>query len=290
MRDMKMNERLAAKAAGAGEVKELLVEGRRFSYFEAGSGKTIVLVHGLFGDYLDWAPVLAPLSARFRVIALDLPGFGGSNRPPGGQTLDAYAESLEAFFAALDLHDFLLVGNSLGGMISSNYAARHAERLRGLVLVSSAGMKAYSDEDQARVAERFSAAMLNLLRPEHIEPLFTINFARLSAQREAYMQHQRTKLSWPHRKEYSQVLSDCAQMGFAHQVTPWLEKLTLPILLLWGDADPVFPLELAEAALPHLRDARLEVLHQAIHMPQMDQPELFVEAVERFLKSIQTFG
>ncbi len=285
-----MNERLPAAPAGAGEVKELLVGGRRFSYFEEGSGKTIVLVHGLFGDYLDWAPVLAPLAAGYRVIALDLPGFGGSDRPPGGQTLDAYAESLEAFFAALDLHDFLLVGNSLGGMISSYYAARHPGRLCGLVLVSSAGMKAYSAEDQARVAERFSTAVLNLLRPEHIEPLFTINFARLTPQREAYMQHQRTKLSWPHRREYSQVLSDCARMGFANEVTPWLESLTLPILLLWGDADPVFPLELAEAALPRLPHARLAVLHQASHMPQMDQPEAFVEAVQSFLENIQAFG
>ena len=283
-----MNERLAPNPSA--EVKELSIEGRRFSYFETGSGKTIVLVHGLFGDYLDWAPVLAPLSAGHHVIALDLPGFGGSDAPPGGCTLEAYAESLEAFFAALDLKDFLLVGNSLGGMICSYYAARHATRLRGLILVSSAGMRAYSDEERGLVAERFSASALSLLRPEHIEPLFTINFARQTPQREAYMQHQRTKLGWPHREEYSQVLSACAQMAFVHQVVPWLEGIDKPILLLWGDADPVFPLALAQAALPHLKRPSLKVIHEASHMPQMDQPELFVAAVEDFLNTVQGAG
>ncbi len=279
-----MNERLGANAA-TGEVKELTVQGRGFSYFETGSGTTIVLVHGLFGDYLDWAPVLAPLSDHNHVIALDLPGFGHSDAPAGGCTLDAYAESLEAFFAALDLKDFLLVGNSLGGMICSYYASRHPQRLRGLALVSSAGMRAYTDAERALAAERFSAEMLSLLQPEHIEPLFTINFARRTAQREAYMQHQRTKLNWPHRAEYSQVLSACAQMAFAHEVLPWLEGLAKPILLLWGDADPVFPLELAQAALPRLQRPKLEVIHEASHMPQMDQPEGFVAAVEGFLRA-----
>jgi pimeloyl-ACP methyl ester carboxylesterase len=262
---------------GAEEYRaELSVMGRRIAYYDRGHGVPLVLVHGLFGDYMDWAPVLEPLAAHFRVIAVDLPGFGDSQRLDGEGSPEKYVAALEAFFAALDLHGIALAGNSFGGMVCSFYAAAHPERLRSLVLVSSAGMKEYSAEEQALVTEHFNVRNLLALRPEYIESMFAINFAQRTPQREAYLERQRGKLARPDYAEYAQVLTECALMAFAHPVVPLLERLEIPVPLVWGADDLVFPIALAHAALERVARAKLVTIAGASHMPQMDQPEQFV--------------
>ncbi len=259
---------------------ELAVAAERIAYYDHGAGQVLVLVHGMFGDWRDWAPVLEPLAHRFRVIAIDLPGFGQSQRLAGECTLENYAEALEAFFAALEVCDLTLVGNSFGGMVSAFYAAQHPERMRALALVSSAGMREYSAEEQALVKEHFSLRNLAGLRPEFVEPLFAVNFAQRTPQREAYLEGQRGNLLRPDYAEYARVLTESAQLAFGYAVVPLLERLQLPLLLLWGDSDSVFPLALAQAALPRLPQARLVTIEGASHMPQMDQPGAFVNALE----------
>lgn len=258
-----------------------MVAGRRLAYYDRGSGPALVLVHGMFGDHMDWAPVLEPLPAHYRVIAVDLPGFGDSERVEGECTPQRFVDALEEFFADLGLSQITLVGNSFGGMISTFYAAAHPERLRRLALVSSACMKEYTAEERALVAEHFSLQNLTQLRPSYIDPMFSINFARRTPQREAYMERQRGKLQRPDYAAYAQVLTECAQLAFAYPVVPMLEQMPLPKLLVWGDADQVFPIELARAALPKLPQAELAVITGASHMPQMDQPEQFVTALVR---------
>jgi len=265
-------------------LRECVVLGNRVAYYERGAGTTLVLVHGLFGDHMDWAPVLEPLAAKYRVIALDLPGFGDSDKSARHYTPEFYIDALHAFFSTLDLRKIVLVGNSLGGLLSSLYAAAHPERLQSLVLVSSAGMREYSAWEQRLATDRFSLGNLLALRPEHIEPLFSLNFAQLTSQRVAYLERQRAKLLRTDYASYARVLSECAAFAFARPVVPLLREVRLPILLLWGDRDPVFPPDLARAALPVLLQAELALIAGASHMPQMDQPEDFVRAMERFIQ------
>ncbi|MDR3763435.1 MAG: alpha/beta fold hydrolase [Acidobacteriota bacterium] len=277
----------AVRALGEAHRYELSAGDVRIAYYERGSGTPLVLVHGMFGDWRDWAPVLEPLAESFRVIALDLPGFGESRRLAGECTLENFAASLEKFFAALALRDLLLVGNSFGGMISACYAAQHSARLHGLVLVSSAGMKEYSDEEQGLVREHFSLRNLQGLRAEFVEPLFAVNFAQRTPQRERYLEGQRGNLQRADYAEYAQVLAASGQLAFAHWVVPLLEPFQGPLLLLWGEQDQVFPLPLARAALPLLRGAELVTIPGAGHMPQMDQPENFARAVREFAERIK---
>ena len=266
---------------------QLAVETTRIAYYDHGTGTPLVLVHGMFGDWRDWAPVLEPLAAHFRVIAIDLPGFGDSQRLAGECTLENFAAALEQFFAALDLDGMVLVGNSFGGMVSTCYAERHPQRVQGLALVSSAGMKEYSAEEQALVREHFSLRNLQGLRPEFIEPLFAVNFAQRTPQRECYLEGQRGNLRRADYTEYARVLTESAQLAFAVPVVPLLEKIRVPILLVWGEQDQVFPLALAQAALPSLPQARLVRIAGASHMPQMDQPEIFVRVVQEFALGIK---
>lgn len=266
-----------------GYVKSFTVTGSRMVYYDRGSGVPIVLVHGMFGDHLDWAPVLEPLAEHFRVISIDLPGFGDSDKSAASYNVEYFVEALQAFFTELDLREVVLVGNSFGGVLCTLYAATHRDRLRALVLVSSAGMREYSADEQALVDQHFSEKNLLALRPEYIEPMFAMNFARLSADRAAYLERQRGKLSRHDYAAYARVLTECAKLAFAVPVVPLLSRLHLPVLLLWGDSDPVFPLELARSGLKEIPEGRLAVIAGASHMPQMDQPPEFVRTVEEFI-------
>lgn len=266
---------------------EWAAEGSRIAYYGRGRGTPLLLVHGMFGDWRDWAPVLEPLAENFRVLAIDLPGFGASRRLEGACTLENFTAALEKFLAALGLEGVVLVGNSFGGMVSAYYAAHHAQRVKGVALVSSAGMKEYSADEQALVREHFSLANLRGLRPEFIEPLFAVNFARRTPQRERYLEGQRGNLRRADYTEYARVLAESAQLAFAVPVAPLLERLNAPLLLVWGEQDVVFPLDLALAALPRLPRARLARIPQASHMPQMDQPEQFVRVLREFVTELR---
>jgi pimeloyl-ACP methyl ester carboxylesterase len=258
----------------------------RVVYYDRGAGIPLVLVHGMFGDHLDWSPVLEPLSEKYRVIAIDLPGFGDSEKSFHPYTPEFFVDSLDAFFQTLDLHRAVLVGNSFGGLLCSLYADAHPQRFAGLALVSSAGMKKYTWLEKEIVAGQFSESRLLALRPELVEPLFAMNFARFTPARAAYLERQRARLSKPDYPAYAHVLAQCMAMSFAVPVVPLLQRMNLPVLLMWGDRDRIFPPELARAALEELPQARLAIIPEASHMPQFDQPERFVLLLEQFVQKL----
>lgn len=113
---------------------------RVFTYRECGQGPALVLLHGIGANAGSWVYQLESLSARFRVIAWDAPGYGGSTPlVPSAPSAADYAQALEHFVDALGLTRFLLVGHSLGALMAGAFAARCAPRLQGLALISPAG-------------------------------------------------------------------------------------------------------------------------------------------------------
>ncbi|MEL5989805.1 alpha/beta fold hydrolase [Microbacterium phosphatis] len=105
---------------------------------DEGHGPTVVLVHGIASSYVTFENVIPLLQADHRVIAVDLLGFGASPAPPDARfSLDEHVEYLERTLAGLELPEpFVLVGHSMGALISARYAARRSSELKGLVLVS----------------------------------------------------------------------------------------------------------------------------------------------------------
>jgi pimeloyl-ACP methyl ester carboxylesterase len=103
-------------------------------------GRTLVLVHGFSASLIDWDAWAAPLSKRYRVIQLDLPGHGMTRAPAGYQaSTDGYADLIDALAARLRPTRFVLIGNSMGGGVAWNFAVRHPGWLSGLVLVDAGG-------------------------------------------------------------------------------------------------------------------------------------------------------
>jgi 2-hydroxy-6-oxonona-2,4-dienedioate hydrolase len=259
------------------------IGGIRVAYYEQGSGPALVLLHGMFGDHLDWEPVLEPLARDFRVIAVDLPGFGESDKPDIDYTVEFFLDSLQALLKHLGIAKAALIGNSFGGTLSIFFAIAHPEIVERLVLVSSGGIRPFTTEEQARVAVHYVEENLGALTPAIQEAMLSPIFARLSDQRERYLAKQNAKLTRPDFKSYVRVLARCAKLGASHELVHRLAEIPCQTLMVWGDKDVVFPKEFAQKALPNLHSGKLVLLPDCGHVPQLDDPVAFVREVREFL-------
>jgi len=152
-------ESIRARLA-AHPVQTARIAGADRAWRAAGAGTPLVLLHGIGSGSGSWLPQLEALSDRFRVIAWDAPGYGRSDRlPEQWPTAADYAAALAALLDALAPGRVLLVGQSLGAMMATAFAAARPERLHGLVLISPAGGYGRADpaERERRLAARLAA-------------------------------------------------------------------------------------------------------------------------------------
>ena len=156
------------------EAKTLEIPGFRVAYLEGGSGDPLVLIHGSGDDKDHWLSVSRYLTKHFRVIALDLPGFGESDKSlERHYTAQDQAENIKAFTRALGLRSFHLGGHSLGGKISAVYAAKHPSQVKSLWLLAPAGVySAQPSEMQKLIGKGFVIPIFGRTVREYDQLLF----------------------------------------------------------------------------------------------------------------------
>src|SRR6185312_360912 len=118
---------------------------------DLGEGDPIVFVHGLSGSWPNWLEQLPAFASNHRVIAMDLPGFGHSPMPKEPITISAYARIVDELCQTLAVSAATLVGNSMGGFVSTELAIAFPQRVERLVLVSPAGISTYRNRDMERL-------------------------------------------------------------------------------------------------------------------------------------------
>ena len=124
------------------ELKTTKLHGHRIAYYEAGSGPTLVLLHGVGGSGRTWKHVIPRLAERYHVLAPDLMGHGASERLRGDYSLGAHASTVRDLMVKLGHERATIVGHSLGGGIAMVFSYQFPERCDRLVLVSSGGLGA----------------------------------------------------------------------------------------------------------------------------------------------------
>jgi 2-hydroxy-6-oxonona-2,4-dienedioate hydrolase len=129
----------AASPSPAPEPKTMTVFGQKISYFEAGSGPAVILLHGLGGNKTMWRTTLSDLSQSFHVYAIDQIGFGASDKPLLNYRVATLVDFLEEFMMKAGIEKASLVGNSLGGWVAASFSLAHPDRAERLVLIDTAG-------------------------------------------------------------------------------------------------------------------------------------------------------
>ncbi|MGY1745501.1 alpha/beta fold hydrolase [Blastococcus sp. SYSU D00695] len=266
------------------------------------AGPTVVLVHGLGGSHLNWdllAPLLTP---HARVLALDLPGFGRSE--PGGRraSVPANVLVLDRFLRAVADGPVVLVGNSMGGMVSAFAAARSPQRVRGTVLLDPAlpGPRRAVDPAVARqfagYAVPFLAERLLWLRRVRTTPLARVRgMLELSGvdpdtlppellDRSVALLEERRDVAGMDRAFLAAARSLLGVLADPRRYREAMASISGPVLLVHGDRDRLVPVEAAREAARRHPGWRYVELADVGHVPQLQVPEVTAGHVLAWLR------
>ena len=253
--------------------RESFADGLTVRFNEQGSGRPMLVLHGGGGPQTVFG-LASALSRRAHVLTPTHPGFAGEPRPEWFDSIDDLALTYLELLDLLDLHDVLVIGNSMGGWIASTMAVRDTSRLSGLVLVDAVGIQ----------VEGHPIADVSSLTPDELSALSFHNPAAFRVDPEAVSPEQAEARAANFRALY---LYDQGQGMGDPKLRRRLGRVRIPALVVWGESDRVIDPEYGRAyaqAFPH---ARFALIPEAGHLPQIEQPARLLNLVWEFVDSIQ---
>lgn len=279
---------LADRQHGRLRSKRIDVGNINWHYLEGGHGEPLVLLHGFNADAHHFCRVSRHLSAHFRVLAPDMPGFGETRLEDGVSfRIEDQAEHVLAWLDALGVHHFYLGGNSMGGYISVALARQAPDRVRALWLLAPGGLRTaqlspvfeeVAEERHNPLVIRNQADFQRLLDYCFVRPPWIpAPLARFLARRSARVSVQAQRIFDAMRYD-SRPLEELAA------------GLETPALVIWGQADQVLHPSggtLVENLMPNTQSLTLQSVG---HLPMLEAPRTSAEAWLAFTESIARSG
>jgi pimeloyl-ACP methyl ester carboxylesterase len=269
-----------------GELRYRVIHGYRRAYRLVGSGPALLLVHGISDHSGTWTHLLPELAKRYTVIAPDLLGHGGSDKPRADYAAAAYACGMRDLLGVLDIEQVTVVGHSLGGGVAMQFAYQFPERCERLVLLASGGI-GRGVHPLLRLASAPGAELaLPLLTrlPGMPTLLPMLDFgpdAKYARERYEALRDPAT------RTAFLRTLRSVVDVR--GQVVTMLDRCYLtrgiPTLLVWGSADRIVPVGHAHKAHKAMPGSRLEIFTGAGHFPHQTDPRRFVALLDDFIAS-----
>lgn len=280
-----MNQSIGFDSVDPGVGKSVVAAGLQTYYLEAGSGEPLVLLHGSgpgVSAWENWAEVVPALSRRRRVLALDIAGFGKTERKPDDMyDMTFWVNHLFAFMDAVGIDSAPVVGNSFGGMLAMAASLRNAQRIERLVLMGSAAGDIPMSEAH-KLASCYDGSREQL---EQILRLFPFDPDVLTSEmldrRYAASTNSAAKKS-PH--PVPTVDNDKGERVFRMSSEAELEKIQIPTLILHGRDDRVLPMELAIRLHKAIKTSQMHTFGNCGHWVQLERRDEFVAQVLSFVE------
>jgi pimeloyl-ACP methyl ester carboxylesterase len=261
------------------------IDGVRIHYQEKGVGTPLVLLHGFTSSTYSWKDVFEPLSRNFRVITVDLKGFGFSGKPDGDYTRRAQAQLVAHFLDHLKIEKAWIGGNSMGGEVALNVALANPQRVAGLILIDTAGVEVKGGGSLApayvripfvgRVLTALALTSDNLVR-EGLEKSF-FDDAKITGERVAYYYR-------PLRTRGGQLAALRARtQADQFPIEKDLGKVNARTLIIWGAEDALIPLAAGRTMNSLIKNSKLVIIEKCGHVPQEEMPERVIEEVMSFI-------
>ena len=275
---------------GGIDERHIAVAGFTTRYLTSGRGLPLVLLHGDGESALDWTWTLPALAATHRVYAPDLPGAAERVTGLADYTPAGLARFVTAFLDTLGIERPVVVGNSLGGLAALRLALAAPGRVSALGLVASAGL-----------GRAVHPLLLPVTLPGYGEWAIAWSATPLGATQRAwwratflFARSERIPAAWlaeqerlAHRPGFLAATlaarrTQLAPFGQREVVLGALPRLAMPVLVIWGERDLVFPPDQARAAVAWLPRGELALIPDCGHLPHVERPDLFVAALGRF--------
>lgn len=253
------------------------VGGLSVRYVDTGGSKNaVLLLHGLGGSIESWANNIKEMSKSLRVIAVDLPGFGMSDKPKMSYTIKFYQGFVIEFLKSLKLSRASIVGSSLGGHVAAEVAINRPDVVDRLVLISPPGALPSSFKGTPALKKYVRVLDAKTVRQVK-QALFAVDRKPVD---DNYAQLVYQKMSMPGAKEaFISALKGSAQ---APRLTGRLNRIHASTLLLWGKEDIMIPVKFAEPFVK-MKNCRIILVENCGHRPHAERPELFNKTVVDFL-------
>jgi len=253
--------------------RESFADGLTIRVDEGGSGRPILVLHGGGGPQTV-AGIASGLS-KAHVLVPTHPGFAGEPRPEWFDSIDDLALAYLDLLERLDLHDVLVIGSSMGGWVASAMALRDTtRRLSGLVLVDAGGIQ----------VDGHPIADVSTLTPDELAALSFHNPAAFRVDPATISPEQAAARAANVRALY--VYDQGQGMGDL-KLRRRLRRVSIPVLVVWGESDRVIDPEYGRAYAQSFPNARFELIPEAGHLPQIEQPERLLTLVRKFAISIR---
>lgn len=241
---------------------------------------TLIILHGWQSSKEKWQLVKQALEKQgFEVIAPDLPGFKPETALSTPWTLNDYVAWLKKFTEracperAKRAKGFFLLGHSFGARITIKFAEKYPEMLKGLILVSAAGIK---NKSFSTKAFRKGAEIIKKLNIEEMPfakglwQFFKKFFYRFILRKTDYF-------------KASPVLKQTVKNALEEDLSPLLEKISVPTLIIWGKNDKITPLKHAYLMKEKINNSQIVILDKIGHTPHLENPEGLVDKIVKFL-------
>jgi pimeloyl-ACP methyl ester carboxylesterase len=264
--------------------------------YEAGSSPALVLLHGGGESASSWRWIMPALAKCYLVLAPDLPGSGDSDLVGSDYEPGFYARFAGDFVEAMEIDKVVVIGHSLGGLAAIQMALEdQGKRVIALVLIDSAGLGR-----ELHPTLRFMTlpglgewfTLCASLPLGHFQRLCWRAFGCFADPRsvpvgwyvDQFWMGLRPGLLWDQLSVFRALVDDDGQKDI---VLDRLSDLDVPFLLVWGDSDEIIPIAHGRRAIGQIRNGQLTVIPGCGHMPQVERPELLLEAALPFLASVQ---
>ena len=275
-----------------GERQVFDYHGLKINYYEAGQGPPVILLHGFGASAYSWRYLAPALAQDHRVFALDLKGYGLSDKPADGKyTISDQGDMVAAFIHTRGLRDLVVIGHSMGGGVTlmTYFKVREEDpgRIKKLVLIDSAG---YPQKMPWFIAFA-QIPVINTVAPRVLSPRLTTTMAL----RKCY--YHKDKITDEQIDAYTYYGSlPGAREAVVHTaqqivpedieaVTARYQTIKVPVLVIWGADDEVVPVSVGRNFKRDIPDSELVILPQCGHIPPEEEPQETIRTVEAFLRN-----
>ena len=271
-----------------------LSDGIKLAYIDEGKGsETILMIHGL-GSYLPaWKKNIPELSKNYRVIAVDLPGYGKSSKDPHSGLMTFYAGVIAELIQKLELGPVNLAGHSMGGQISMVLALEKPELVKRLILVDPAGFEAFNAGQKNWFKDVMTPNLVRLTTVEAIETNLASNFYRMPADAQFMIDDRIAMRDASDFENYCLAVARSVNGMVEEAVLGKIAQIKAPTLIFFGENDmlipnrylnPGFTRKIAENGAGLIEGSKLIMVPKCGHFMMFEKPEVFNSETKKFIQ------
>lgn len=257
------------------------VDGIKVFYQTEGMGEPVVLIHGNGLSHGQWKYNIGTLSQSHKVYALDLPGFGLSDKPEVNYGVSYYVEFMRSFIDARHISNPIIIGHSMGGAVAAEFAAKYPQEVAGLALSAATGI--------SPIGTLYS------------KELFDVFFSITARSRKLFCRSMfydgptsalldDTMLVADNKESRNAFMKNCRDMMMYDSYrTGLLKSITAPTLILWGQNDLLLPVSDALKYQDSIHGSSVKLFDKCGHIPNVERHEEFNRTIDEFLSSMRHF-